>query len=58
MNVVASDKEYLDWFYHTVRHANSGTPDFERKMADLFKSERGLLCPFYIPKTKEIECSE
>ena len=20
---VASDKEYLDWFYHTVRHAHA-----------------------------------
>ena len=58
MTIVASDKEYLEWFYHTVRHGNAGIPDFERKMADKFKNERGLLCPFYIPKETPCPDSE
>lgn len=45
---VATDKEYLDWFYHTIRSMYKGVDGFEASMADRFKRERGLICPFYI----------
>lgn len=51
MDVVSTDKEYLDWFYHTVRQMYKEIPEFERIMADRFKRETGQICPFYIRKS-------
>lgn len=50
-NVVVTDKEYLEWFYHTIRHMYKGVDGFEGIMADKFKRETGQICPFYIRRT-------
>ena len=48
---VATEKEYLEWFYHTIRHMYKGVDGFEYSLAERFKRETAKICPFYIKKS-------